>query len=238
MHPKEMSSDNSSQRYTILNFAKVSVRHRGIAQYSLPHPLVLLEHPLSKTKFKNLAKSHVIDYWERKLRGEASLLPSLQYFNPNFMNLTEVHPIWSTAKGNPHEVSKAVQQAIMLSGRYRTNILVSKWSAAVNSQCEKCDSEAEESLMHILINCSAYSRQREKLISLWLKSKQPIVRSLLLEAFTSTKEYLLQFILDCSVLPSVIKATQLYGESIRQEIFYLTRTWCFLIHQERVKPAV
>ena len=31
MHPKEMSSDNSSQRYTILNFAKVSVRHRGIA---------------------------------------------------------------------------------------------------------------------------------------------------------------------------------------------------------------
>ena len=32
MHPKEMSSDNSSQRYTILNFAKVSVRHRGIAQ--------------------------------------------------------------------------------------------------------------------------------------------------------------------------------------------------------------
>ena len=35
MNPKEMFSDNSSQRYTILNFAKVSVRHRGIAQLNI-----------------------------------------------------------------------------------------------------------------------------------------------------------------------------------------------------------
>ena len=39
MHPKEMSSDNSSQRYTILNFAKVSVRHRGIAHFNPDTPL-------------------------------------------------------------------------------------------------------------------------------------------------------------------------------------------------------
>ena len=33
MHPEKMSSDNSSPRYTIFNFAKVSVRHRGIAPW-------------------------------------------------------------------------------------------------------------------------------------------------------------------------------------------------------------
>ena len=54
MHPKEMSSDNSSQRYTILNFAKVSVRHRGIAHYSFVlrdlYLTVLPDYPLMPRK--------------------------------------------------------------------------------------------------------------------------------------------------------------------------------------------
>ena len=35
MHPEKMSSGNSSPRYTIFNFAKVSVRHRGITPDSV-----------------------------------------------------------------------------------------------------------------------------------------------------------------------------------------------------------
>ena len=42
---------------------------RGIClMYCLPHPLNLLEQPLTKDAFKKLVKSHVTDYWERKLR--------------------------------------------------------------------------------------------------------------------------------------------------------------------------
>ena len=49
-------------------------------QYSLPHPLELLQHPLRKHSFKTLVKRQVSDYWEDLLRletiGLTSLLPT------------------------------------------------------------------------------------------------------------------------------------------------------------------
>ena len=95
-------------------------------QYSLPHPLTLLESPLSKDKFKRLTKSKVIDFWEQRLRSEAAPMTSLLYFKPDYMSLARPHPIWWTAGSNPYEVSKAVIQCRMLSGRYRTRLLTSK----------------------------------------------------------------------------------------------------------------
>ena len=86
-------------------------------RYELPHPIVILDDPPSKEAFKKLLKARVVDYWEKKLRGEASLLSSLLYFKPEYMSLSKPHPIWTTAGSNPHEVSKAVQQARFLSGR-------------------------------------------------------------------------------------------------------------------------
>jgi hypothetical protein len=65
--------------------------------YQLPHPILILDDPPNKEAFKKLIKAKVVDYWERKLRGEASLLPSLAYFKPEYMSLTKPHPIWSTA---------------------------------------------------------------------------------------------------------------------------------------------
>ena len=83
--------------------------------YGLPHPLSLLNNPLSKESFKKIAKSHVMDYWEVKLRQEASLLPSLKNFKPEFHSLSNSHPILWTAGTNPYEVSKALIQLKMLS---------------------------------------------------------------------------------------------------------------------------
>ena len=91
--------------------------------YGLPHPLTLLREPLSKEVFKKMTKSHVVNYWEEKLRAEASLLPSLECFNPYFHSLVRPHPLLSTPGSNPHEVSKAVVQCKMKSGRYRTSHL-------------------------------------------------------------------------------------------------------------------
>jgi hypothetical protein len=84
--------------------------------YQLPHPIIILDNPPNKEAFKKLIKARVVDYWETKLRGEASLLSSLVYFKPEFMSLTKPHPIWTTAGSNPYEVSKAIQQARFLSG--------------------------------------------------------------------------------------------------------------------------
>ena len=88
--------------------------------YDLPHPLIILENPPNKDVMKKYVKAKIVSYWELKLRGEASLLPSLRYFQPERMSLTKPHPIWLTAGSNPHEISKAVQQARLLSGRYRS----------------------------------------------------------------------------------------------------------------------
>ena len=86
--------------------------------YALPHPITILEQRPSKEEFKKQVKAKVVSYWEVQLRGESSLLPSLKYFHPEFMSLTKPHPIWSTTGSNPYEISKAIQQARFLSGRY------------------------------------------------------------------------------------------------------------------------
>ena len=228
---------------TVLTTAKSSSKSwfrqiRDISlKYQLPHPLAILDNPPNQEQFKKLIKSKVIDYWEIKLRGEASLLSSLVYFRPEYMNLTKPHPIWRTAGSNPYEVSKAIQQARFLSGRYRTESLASHWSANKEGYClsRTCCMEPE-SVEHILLTCPAYKDCKKKLYSLWLSTKNKVVRQLVLQAFSSEKSFLLQFILDCSVMPEVIKAVQTTDDDdVLNELFYLTRTWCFSVHRERMK---
>ena len=164
------------------------------------------------------------------------MLPSLVNFNSNFMSLTQPHPIWTSAKSNPHEVAKAVQQARFLSGRYRTESLVKHWSPGNSGMCqaEGCHQESE-TVEHILLKCTAYTKSRRKLISMWLNTENVEAHRLVLEAFSSKTEHLLQFIIDCSTLPTVITSRQEHGEELINELFRLTRTWCFVIHRERMK---
>jgi hypothetical protein len=158
------------------------------------------------------------------------------YFKPEYMSLTKPHPIWSTAGSNPYEVSKAVQQARFLSGRYRSEYLSRHWTNNKEGYClsPTCSNEVE-SVDHILIHCRAYNECKRRLYSLWLSSPNPAVIKLVTEAFSEETDYLLQFIIDCSVLPSVINAVQAQGPEILDDLFYLTRTWCFSVHRYRMK---
>ena len=45
----------------------------------------------------------------------------------------------------------------------------------------------------------------------------------------------LSYIMYCSVLPSVIAATQRHGFSVLKELFHFTSTWCFTMHRQRMK---
>ena len=191
----------------------------------MPHPITILDAQPSKKALDKLVVARVISYWENRLRGEAALLSSLSHFKPEFMSLKNPHPIWSTTGGNPYEVSKAIQQARFLSGRYRSENLVRHWSKNKDGFCYSvtCTNKVE-TIEHILIQCSAYSDCKRKLYSLWLSSTNPVVQELVLEAFSSETSYLLQFILDCSVLPSVIAATQRRGFIVLKELFHFIRT--------------
>ena len=167
---------------------------------------------------------------------EASILPSLVYFHPQFMSLAKPHPLWLMAGSNPHEVSKAIQQAKLLSGRYRTESLCRHWSTNKEGFClSPTCCEESESVEHILVHCQAYSAVRSKLSRFWLSTPDPIIKYLANQALHSSPTYLTQFILDCSAIPAVIYFTQLNGEGILNGLFHLTRTWCFSIHRERMK---
>ena len=205
-------------------------------KYGLPHPLLTLKYPQNKDVYKKHVKSKVINYWEQTLRGESSLLRSLEYFHPEFMNLTKPHPIWTTAGSNPYEIAKAVQQARFLSGRYRSASLTQHWGGNRDGLClaPTCTNKLETT-EHILVHCKYYINCKRRLYSLWLSTTNKIILALVLEALSSESQYLVQFILDCSVLPSVIKATQAYGAGILKELFYLTRSWCFSLYRERMK---
>ena len=204
--------------------------------YGLPHPLSLLNNPLSKESFKKIAKSHVMDYWEVKLRQEASLLPSLKNFKPEFHSLSNSHPILWTAGTNPYEVSKALIQLKMLSGRYRTAMVTRHWTNNKNGWCPSPScSTVQESLEHLLLTCPYYDQTRQKLFRLWRSTKNSIVLHLVSSALEFPPDLLLQFILDASTIPAVISLSQIYGTDLLQAIFHLTRSWCYAIHIVRGK---
>ena len=209
-------------------------------KYGLPHPLSLLANPPKKESYKKMSNALVMDYWENKLRQAVSLplpLPSLVYFKPAFHSLARPHPILWTAGANPHEVTKAVIQLRMLSGRYRTAMLTRHWSSNNKGGfCQApCCTEVQETLEHLLISCPYYSQTREKIAKLWTSSKNPSILHLVSSVLDSPPQSLIQFILDASVHPAVIYMSQMYGPEPLQIIFHLSRSWCYSIHIQRVK---
>ena len=176
-----------------------------------------------------------MSYWEKTLRSEASRFPSLSLFKSEFMSLSSPHPIWSTTGSNPYEVSKAIQQARLLSGRYRTESLCSHWSKNKHGWCQgtSCTHQVEN-LEHILLVCPSYAPIREKHFQLWMTYHCPITKAILITALTNEPSYILQILLDCSTLANVILAVQTHGNVILENLFKLTRTFCYAIHRQRL----
>ena len=205
-------------------------------QYGLPHPITLMQSSSPKVLFTKLAKARVTDFWERKLRSDASLLTSLLYFKPGYMSLNKPHPLWLTSGSNPYEVAKAVIQCRMLSGRYRVNKLVSHWTVSGSIYCpaHTCN-QIPETLEHLLLHCPAYEESRLKVLQkISLVQYHPI--SCLLRTFLSgTTVYKVQFLLDVSVLPKTILLVQSFGESLLTPLFSFTRSWCYTVHRHRLE---
>ena len=111
------------------------------------------------------------------------------------------------------KVAKAIQQARFLSGRYRSAYLGRHWNK-LNPEglclSETCEGAIEDT-KHILLDCNLYNLDRKNLLSFWFQNSDENVRELIIEALGSNPTILLQFILDCSSLPFVVKAAQSHG---------------------------
>ena len=207
-------------------------------QYCLPHPLELLEYPVQKAQFKKLVKLKVTEYWQYVLATECSSLKSLRYFCPQKASLTRPHPMWSTTVGNCFESSKSTVLARMVSGRYRTERMCRFWSSNRHGYCllETCHNVFED-LEHLLICCPALEDSRQKLHSLWYtKTVQcPPLYQLITSILRSSPSIQTKFILDSSSFPELISLRQMLGNEIQEITMYLTRTWAFTIHKQKLQ---
>ena len=211
-------------------------------KYDLPHPKELLSNPLTKTEFRSLIKRRVISYWETKLREEAAALDSLLYFKPCYMSLTRPHPLWYTAGSSPSKVAMASIQALMISGRYRSEALCRHWASKnKNGFCllSPTCSETVETIQHILYYCFALQSTRDKLKLMTLKYCEEFVeiRDIAIDYLVHpTDPYLTcQVLLDCSVVPRVIRAVQHHGRRVLFHLFHITRIWIYNLHKQRMK---
>ena len=183
-------------------------------------------------------KKAVISFWEIKLRSDAAALPSLQYFNLECMSLRSTHPILRLAGPSPYQSVMSRVQATMLSGRYRTDALCSKWST-ISEFCKTPSClglEKSESLAHILADCPALESTRMRLLSFTegISAGNPIVLPILEKYCTLNHPQFVQFLLNCSALPEVITLTQQYPDELSL-FLRITRTWCYVLHKARLK---
>ena len=130
---------------------------------------------------------------------------------------------------------KAITQAKMLSGRYRTDKFVCHFTN-YDGSCIICESNAPGDIIHLLLTCPALKDTRDRLLKN-LESNSDIsddVKTLIKISLQSTHTAV-QLLLDPSVLPSAISLKQTKKPLIFQHLFKFSRSWCYSVHKARLK---
>ena len=158
------------------------------------------------------------------------------------MSLCKPHPMLTTAGVSPYAVSMSTVQSIMLSGRYRTEELLSHWSESRTKICKTptCYGlSRSEDLRHILAFCPSLAPTRRKLMEFTFKYSASLhiqeVRNIILKFCSPIHPEFCQFLVDCSTIPDVIATAQRYGPVVHEALFRITRTWCYSLHRDRMK---
>ena len=158
--------------------------------------------------------------------------------NPH-MSLLSPHPLITTCGSNPYEINKTVIQLKLLSGRYRCDKLLSNFHHSNPPTCQlNCDKpNAVGDIQHLLTDCSTLSTRRTILFEYWdiIASKNPLCINIINTIKSGPQDQLLQFILDCSTIPDVIRLVESNGEEVLTPLFKMSRTFCYSIHRERLK---
>ena len=207
-------------------------------KYSLPHPLHLLDNPPRKCSFKALVKRNVRIFWETILTDEATELRSLKYFHPSQFTLTQPSLVWLTSRGNSFECAKSTIIAKMISGRYRSEDLCKHWSTSnklgycLAYTCSGVPGDLE----HILVVCPALKDVRHRLTKLWLErsTASPALHQLIRLVLSSPPSVQVQFILDPTLFDGINMLVEIYGLPILEHVLYLTRTYAYYIHREKL----
>ena len=208
-------------------------------KYNLPSPLTLLYQPKTKASIKSLVKAKVVDFWEAEYRAEAASKTSLEYFKPEYLSLLQPHPLWTTCRNNSFEVNKSIVVARLMSGRYFSDWLCRHWSSDNPSGfCILCPGKnLPGTIDHMLVTCEALADKR-LLLAKYLQEQtggNSALHDAIKEIMSSSSiKNTVQFLLDPSVVPSVISAIQREVFTL-DDVFSVTRTYCYALHRRRLQ---
>ena len=214
---------------------------RKVSQkYGLQDPLLVLQQPPTRGRWKATCRSAVTVWWLGHFRGQAAILSSLKYCKYHFFSLSTPHPIITTAR-SPYEVARATTVATMLSGRYATDHRARRWDHAnPTGRCRLCppapDHPAPEgSLEHQLLYCPALQEARTRALRRWAsyRGTHPHLAPLLAHHM-GTEEAFMGFLLDPSSCPLVLALARDHGQ-VLDECHHMSRMWCHSIHIFRQK---
>ena len=132
---------------------------------------------------------------------------------------------------------------LMLSGKYFTCYHTRHWDLSNSSgACKLCPSSLESpaplgTLQHQLLLCPALQPAYTSSAQLWTEflAARPLLQPIVAEYTLGSPDSSLQFLLNPSALPSVIRAAQLLGQVVYKDCHYLSRTWCHSTHVLRLK---
>ena len=206
--------------------------------YSLPHPLELLQYPLSRLRFKSLVEKRVISFWEDTLRSETLDLTSLMFFDAANHSLQKPSLIWQTSGSSSYECAKSHVLARMQSGRYRSDYMCRHWTPSnkmgycLSSTCAMVKGD----LVHMLTTCPALHQTRAKLVSFWLAKTLPYppLNSLIIHILSSPPNTQAQFIVNPCSLTAVTDLYRSLGDRILTHIYYLVRTFAYYMHRAKM----
>ena len=156
------------------------------------------------------------------------------------MSLSSPSAIWSSCGSGQYEVRKAVVQARMLSGRYRTCWLRRHWAEHESGVCRVpgCTGDTPGTLLHIATGqCPGLAAATAAAVITWSKhaGENILLQPLLQEYASADPEVFLGFLLDPSTKPPVISLAQHHGRDVIDQLCYLSRTWLHMMHKERLK---
>ena len=229
----------------------VQVR-RITEKYGISDPLLVLQQPPTKGRWKSICRAAVTRFWLAQYRGEAAQLTSLVHFKFNFFSLSQPHNTISTA-GSPYEVSRAATVLLILSGRYISDERSRLWDPNnKDGCCRLCASPPGQppppgtlpgqqsppgTITHQLLWCCALQPARVSAMRLFLEflRHRPHLSALVSQRLKGPPEGAVALLLDPSSCSDLIRAAQLHGQSLLKEAHYLSRVWVHSTHVLRMK---
>ena len=190
----------------------VSWFHRArelAALYSLPDPVLILTEPPAKESFRVLVKKNITEFWRKILSNNVKQKKSLRFIQSDFLPLDKgPHPIFTSCEDSVTAVRAAIVQARIFSGRYRDDLLSSKWTEGASGHCSMpgCNFYPGD-IIHLLSgNCPALASLLKSTLdhSLVILSDWPHLMDIAISALPFDSETWCKFLVDPTCFPSVI----------------------------------